>query len=78
MHAKCSEDMLIGFAFPRSVAFSFVAPNLSLKSFALPFSVFYVSLSSVQLAKQGTMSYRTTTVVTQSGTLVGQLVLVLW
>jgi hypothetical protein len=69
--------MLIGFAPPKFVAFSFVIPNLALKSFALPFSVFQVSLSSVQLAKQGAMSYRTTTVVTQSGTLVAQLVLAL-
>jgi hypothetical protein len=69
--------MLIGFAPFKFVAFSFMVPNLSLKFFALPFSVFYVSLSSVQLAKQGAMSYRTTTVVTQSGTLVAQLVLAL-
>ena len=69
--------MLIGFAPPKFVAFSFMVPNLSLKSFALPFSVFQVSLSSVQLAKQGAMSCRTTTLVTQSGTLVAQLVLAL-
>jgi hypothetical protein len=31
----------------------------------------------VQLAKQGAMSYRTTALVTQSGTLVAQLVLAL-
>lgn len=67
--------MLIGFAPFKFVAFSFMVTDLSAKSFALPFSVFYVSLSSVQLAKQGAMSCRTTTVVTQSGTLVAQLVL---
>jgi hypothetical protein len=32
--------MLIGFAPPKFVAFSFMVPNLSLKSLALPFSVF--------------------------------------
>ena len=32
--------MLIGFAPFKFVAFSFMVPNLSLKSFALPFSVF--------------------------------------
>jgi len=40
----CNPDidafMLIGFASPKFVAFSFMVPNLSLKSFALPFSVF--------------------------------------
>ena len=69
--------MLIGFAPPKFVAFSFMVPNLSLKSFALLFSAFYVSLSSVQLAKQGAMSYRTTALVTQSGTYMAQLVLAL-
>jgi hypothetical protein len=33
-------SMLIGFAPPEVVAFSFMVPNLSLKSFALPFSLF--------------------------------------
>jgi hypothetical protein len=59
------------------VAFSFTVPNLSHKYFALPFSVFYVSLPPVQLAKQGATSYRMTTVITQSGTLVAQLVFAL-
>src|SRR5215468_6635427 len=55
------------------VAFSVEVPNLSPKSFALPFSVFHVSLSSVQLAKQGVTRRRTTTVIAQSGTHVAQL-----
>jgi hypothetical protein len=57
-----------------SVAFSFKISNLSLKSFALLFSVFYVSLPSMQLAKQETTGCLTTTVMTQASALVAQLV----
>jgi hypothetical protein len=68
---------LISVAPRESVAFSFKVSNFSLKSFALLFSVFYVSLPSVHIAKQGATSCRTTTVTTQSGTLVAQLVFAL-
>ena len=68
---------LISVAPCESVAFSFTVPNLSPKYFALPFSVFQVSLPSVQLAKEGATSCRTTTLITQSRTLVAQLVFAL-
>jgi hypothetical protein len=68
---------LISVAPREFVAFGFKVSNLSLKSFALPFSVFQVSLPSVQLAKQGATSCRMTTITTQSGTHVAQLVFAL-
>jgi hypothetical protein len=56
------------------VAFSFQVPNLSLKPSVLPLPVPPVSFASVHLAKQATINHGTTTVMTQRGVLVTQLV----
>jgi hypothetical protein len=77
VHIREPENMdtvtLISVATREFVAFSFAVTNLPLEPFALSLSVCQVSLPSVRLAKQGAISYRATTIITQSGTLVAQL-----
>jgi len=74
---KCSLDLnstLIILALSKFVAFSFPVSGFPLEFFALPFPVLQVSLPPVHLAKQATINHRTTTVMTQSGAAVPQLV----
>jgi hypothetical protein len=59
------------------VAFSFPVPGLSHEFSALPFPVHEISLPPVHLAKQAAINHRATTVMTQSGVPVAQLVLAL-